>query len=49
MLLKGLSLYAVEAGKVGVSDAEVNEFTVGALFSTLTNVNFDPERFCHSY
>ncbi|MBI5739340.1 MAG: hydroxylamine reductase [Nitrospirae bacterium] len=43
--LKGLSLYAVEARTAGVSDREVDEFTVGALFSTLTNVNFDPERF----
>ncbi|HDH05259.1 MAG TPA: hydroxylamine reductase [Nitrospirae bacterium] len=43
--LKGLSLYANEGRKVGVTDAEVDEFTVGALFSTLTNVNFDPERF----
>jgi hydroxylamine reductase len=43
--LKGLSLCAVEGRKVGINDPEVNEFTVSALFSTLTNVNFDPERF----
>ncbi len=43
--LKGLSLYAVEGGRVGVTDPEVNKFTCEALFSTLTNVNFDPERF----
>jgi hydroxylamine reductase len=43
--LKGLSLYAVEGRKVGVADKEVDEYAVGALFSTLTNVNFDPERF----
>ena len=43
--LKGLSLYAVEGRKIGIADAEVDEFTVSALFSTLTNVNFDPERF----
>jgi hydroxylamine reductase len=43
--LKGLSLYAVEGRKVGVTDREVNIFTVEALFSTLTNVNFDPARF----
>ena len=42
--LKGLSLYAVEGRKVGVNDPEVNVFTCEALFSTLTNVNFDPER-----
>lgn len=43
--LKGLSLYAVEGRKAGMADAAVDEFTVSALFSTLTNVNFDPERF----
>jgi hydroxylamine reductase len=43
--LKGLSRYAVEGRKVGVTDHEVNVFTVKALFSTLTNVSFDPERF----
>lgn len=43
--LKGLSLYAVEGRKVGVVDRDVNVFTVKALFSTLTNVDFDPERF----
>ncbi len=43
--LKGLSLYAVEGRKRGVIDAETDEFAVSALFSTLTNVNFDAERF----
>jgi hydroxylamine reductase len=43
--LKGLSLYAVEGRKAGVNDRDVNVFSVKALFSTLTNVNFDPERF----
>jgi hydroxylamine reductase len=43
--LKGLSLYAVEGRKKGIIDAETDEFSVSALFSTLTNVNFDPERF----
>ena len=43
--LKGLSLYAVEGRKVGVTEREVNIFTVEAIFSTLTNVNFDPARF----
>ena len=43
--LKGLSLYAVEGRKVGVNDHEVNLFTCEAIFSTLTNVDFDPERF----
>ena len=43
--LKGLALYAMEGRKVGVKDPEVDRFTCEALFSTLTNVNFDPERF----
>ncbi len=43
--VKGLSLYAVEGRKVGVVDPEVNGFTVRAIFSTLTNVDFDPPRF----
>jgi hydroxylamine reductase len=43
--LQGLSLVAVEAGKVGITDKEVNSFTCSALFSTLTNVNFDQKYF----
>ena len=42
--VKGLSLYAVEGMKVGVNDTDINVFTCEALFSTLTNVDFDPER-----
>ena len=43
--LQGLSLYAVEGRKVGVIDPEVDLFTCEGVFSTLTNVNFDAERF----
>ncbi|MFZ5907355.1 MAG: hydroxylamine reductase [Nitrospirota bacterium] len=43
--LKGLSLLAVEGRKVGVKDHDVDVFTAEALFSTLTNVDFDPQRF----
>jgi hydroxylamine reductase len=43
--LTGLSLYGVEGRKVGVMDDEVNAFTCEASFSTLTNVDFDPNRF----
>ncbi len=43
--LKGLSLCAVEGRKAGIIDKEVNVFTSKALFSTLTNVNFDSENF----
>jgi hydroxylamine reductase len=44
-VVKGLSRVAVEGRKVGVNDPEVNRFTSKAIFSTLTNVDFDPERF----
>ena len=43
--LKGLALYAVEGRKVGIKDRKVDVFAVEALFSTLTNVNFDSDRF----
>ena len=43
--LKGVSLYAVEGRKVGINDPETNAFTCEATFSTLTNVDFDPDRF----
>lgn len=43
-LLKGISQIAVEGRKMGVTDPEANRFTVEALFATLTNVDFDPER-----
>jgi hydroxylamine reductase len=43
--LMGLSQVAVEGRKVGISDHDVNVFTVKAAFSTLTNVDFDPARF----
>lgn len=43
--LMGLSQVAVKAREYGISDRDVNVFTVKAAFSTLTNVDFDPERF----
>jgi hydroxylamine reductase len=43
--LMGLSQVAVEARKIGFIDKDVNLFTVKAAFSTLTNVDFDPNRF----
>ncbi len=41
----GLGQVAHAARAKGISDPEVNRFTAEALFSTLTNVDFDPERF----
>ncbi|MCX5883146.1 MAG: hydroxylamine reductase, partial [Deltaproteobacteria bacterium] len=43
--LMGLSQVATEGRKVAVTDRETNTFTVKAAFSTLTNVDFDPDRF----
>lgn len=43
--LKGLSLLAVEGRKIGIKDHDVNVITTEALFATLTNVDFDPQRF----
>lgn len=44
-LLKGLSFYGVQVRKQGSDDAEANLFVAEALFTTITNANFDPQRF----
>ena len=41
---KGISMYAHRARELGAKDREIDVFTIEALFSTGTNVNFDPER-----
>jgi hypothetical protein len=43
--LKGLAAYCRFARTRGIDTAEVDSFFKAAVFSTLTNVNFDPERF----
>jgi hydroxylamine reductase len=43
--MKGLSLVAGEGRGYGVNDPDVNVFLTKGLFSTLTNVDFDPARF----
>ncbi|WP_420238811.1 hydroxylamine reductase [Telmatobacter bradus] len=43
-VVKGISMYAHRARQVGAADPEVDAFTIQAVFATLTNVNFDPER-----
>lgn len=43
--MKGVSQVAIEAKKHGITDTETDHFTSEAIFSTLTNVNFDAERF----
>jgi hydroxylamine reductase len=41
---KGVSQYAHRARKLGAGDRAIDQFLVEALFSTVTNVNFDPLR-----
>ena len=41
---KGISQYACRAAQLGGRDSEVDVFTIESLFSTVTNVNFDPAR-----
>lgn len=43
-VLKGLSVYAVKARALGLVDDETDLFVAQALFTTLTNVNFDADR-----
>ncbi len=42
-MLRGLSQLSIDANTIGLKDEEIAVFTCEALFSTLTNVNFDPE------
>ena len=45
-LLKGISFWAVRGRKnLDVVDPETDLFVAKALFATITNVNFDPDRF----
>ncbi len=41
---KVLAMYAHRARELGIVDDEINSFTLEALFTTVTNVSFDPER-----
>jgi len=41
---KGLAMYAHRLRKLGIIDHEIDLFVTEALFTTVTNVNFDPER-----
>ncbi len=43
--LKGISQYTARAAKLGKTDDEIDRFQLDAAFATLTNVNFDQERF----
>jgi len=41
---RGVSIIAHKAAELGLRDDEADQFVIEALFSTVTNVNFDPER-----
>ena len=41
---KGISMYAHRATQLGARDPEIDVFVIEALFSTVTNVDFDPRR-----
>lgn len=41
---KGISMYAWRAAKLGAVNRDVDMFVIEALFTTITNVNFDAER-----
>jgi len=41
---KGISMYAHRAAELGARDRDIDVFTIEALFTTVTNVDFDPER-----
>jgi hydroxylamine reductase len=43
-LSKGIAMYAHRARKLGAKDHEIDVFVTRALFSTVTNVNFDAQR-----
>ncbi len=43
--VKGLSQVALEGRNVGIKDTVIDHFSCEAIFSTLTNVDFDPDRF----
>ena len=43
-LSEGISQYAHRAEELGKTDKEINLYIIEALFSTVTNVNFDPAK-----
>lgn len=44
-LLRGLAPVALRARELGISTLEVDRFTCEGIFATMTNVNFDQQRF----
>lgn len=44
-VLKGISIYAVQARELGVVCQDADKFIMEGLFATITNANFDKDRF----
>jgi hydroxylamine reductase len=42
--IRGLCQFTISGRSVEINDSDINRFTLQAIFSTLTNVNFDPTR-----
>jgi len=42
-MAKGVSMYSIRARALGITDNEADSFVIEALFTTVTNVNFDTE------
>ncbi len=47
-VLKGISIYGTEARKLGIENEKANKFVFNSLFMTITNANFDNNRFIES-
>lgn len=43
-LAKGVAQYAFKAGRFGLRDEKIDDYIIKALFSSVTNVNFDAQR-----
>ena len=44
-VLKGISIYSTKARELGIENAKANKLVFDGLFMTITNANFDNERF----
>jgi len=47
-VIKGISIYSTEARKLGIENEKANKFVFDSLFMTITNANFDNDRFIES-
>jgi hydroxylamine reductase len=44
-VMKGISIFATRAREIGIENDKVNKFIIDGLFMTITNANFDQDRF----